>query len=90
MEYFEKVYINSEADLPKEGRYDAHSKYTDIINIDYPFNDLHRQEWIDKVDWYLRPVEAYPKEFVEWLIHNTMEATTYSSMVYLKYQDVYM
>ena len=29
----------------------------------------------------------FPREFVEWLIHNTMEATTYSPMLYLKYQS---
>jgi hypothetical protein len=30
----------------------------------------------------------FPREFVEWLIHNTtMEATTYSPMLYLKWQS---
>jgi len=26
----------------------------------------------------------FPREFVEWLIHNTMEATNYSPMLYLR------
>ena len=30
----------------------------------------------------------YDKRFVEWIIHNTMEATTYSPLVYLKYQTI--
>jgi hypothetical protein len=31
--------------------------------------------------------DCFPREFVEWLIHNTMEATTYSPLVYLKFQS---
>jgi len=32
---------------------------------------------------------CYPKDFVEWLIHNTMEATTYSLLVYLRIEGGY-
>lgn len=28
--------------------------------------------------------QMFPREFVEWLIHNTSEATTYSPMLYLR------
>lgn len=32
--------------------------------------------------------QGYPEGFVKFLIHNTMEATTYSPLVYLKYQTI--
>ena len=33
-----------------------------------------------------KEITSMVMEFVEWLIHNTVEATTYSPMVYLKYE----
>lgn len=31
-----------------------------------------------------KEAEMFPREFVEWLIHNTREATSYSPMLYLR------
>lgn len=31
-----------------------------------------------------KEAEIFPREFVEWLIHNTSEATNYSPMLYLR------
>jgi len=57
-ELYEKVFINSEEDLPKEGKYIAHSKKHHIIR---EFPVLWTQIWLD-IDWYLRPVPEVTDE----------------------------
>jgi len=44
--------------LPKEGLFWCHSQSINLVSYISP-NILN--------DWYLQPIEAYPKEFVEWL-----------------------
>ena len=46
------------------------------------------KELIDKYNLHYASQGGYPEEFVEWMIHNTCEATTYSSMLYLKFQTL--
>jgi len=71
-EYFEKIHIKSDHDLPKEGKYMVHCKvYDDLIQL-WDCATPHRRLWTKNIDWYLRPVEqkpdCYPAEFIEWLI----------------------
>ena len=42
-------------------------------------NEQHR-------DKLTKEIASHVMDFIEWMIHNTMEATTYSPLVYLKYQ----
>jgi hypothetical protein len=73
-EYFEKVYIKTEDDLPeKVGNY-----FVQLTNghgqiLHFPFKGdvgwkVDEYNWLDTVEYYLRPIEhdCYPKEFVEW------------------------
>jgi|WetSurSiteA1Bulk_404760.scaffolds.fasta_scaffold364025_1 hypothetical protein len=75
-EYFEKVYIKTEDDLPeKVGNY-----FVQLTNghgqiLHFPFKGdvgwkVDEYNWLDTVEYYLRPIEhdCYPKEFVEWLL----------------------
>lgn len=60
-EYFEKVYIKTEDDLPKKnGRYLVHTK-DNINEFDLHdstvIGDLYNEAWLRTYDWYLRPVE---------------------------------
>lgn len=60
MELFEKVYIKSEDDLPKEtGRYFCYDNYTEIITalIYEPSYKDDKENWLKHIDWWLRPVE---------------------------------
>jgi hypothetical protein len=76
-EIYEKVYIKTEADLPKnEGYYfiSTGEKYDRNFDV-YHFTKVNARQnhldWLEHVVWYLRPVEqkpdCYPKEFVEWM-----------------------
>jgi hypothetical protein len=52
-EYFEKIYIKTEDDIPKEkGTYIVHLNYGKIA---YRFDYIDIDYWED-VDWYLRPL----------------------------------
>jgi len=56
-ELFEKVYIKSEADLPKEdGKVILHCNFDETIRYSI-FKQEFKEEWIEVVKWYLRPVE---------------------------------
>ena len=72
-EYFEKVYIKSEDDLPKEiGRYFVYVKDVgedtyDWVNTngenaveEYWNGQFQEDYWINTFDWYLRPIEQKP------------------------------
>jgi hypothetical protein len=82
-ELFEKIYIKTESDLPKEDGFyfcwlkgdkdDGTIHYREFTF--YNTDDWHNEDmWLKDIDWYLRPVEqkpdCYPKEFVEWFINN--------------------
>jgi len=56
IEIYRKVYINSEADLPKEdGNYIClHKGETKLDIFPYKVNESH---WFVKIDWYLQPIE---------------------------------
>jgi hypothetical protein len=60
-ELYRKIYIKSEADLPKEGDYMAHPKDTYIKNTCVAYFDpkmLSRiKDWMIQYDWYLQPIE---------------------------------
>jgi len=58
-ELFEKVYIRSEEDLPKEdGMYFINIKGKGIgINVCRFEVKLDIQNWMSNIDWYLRPLE---------------------------------
>jgi len=63
-EYFEKVYIKTEDDLPKKnGRYLVHTK-DNINEFDLHdstvIGDLYNEAWLRTYDWYLRPIEQKP------------------------------
>jgi hypothetical protein len=55
-ETYEKVFIRSEADLPKEqGRYFYHHKKANRIEAsEYLFT--HDEFWVNHIDWYLQPI----------------------------------
>jgi len=63
MEYYRKVFIKSEEDLPKE-RYNyyyfVHHVKADN-NESAPFNNELKDYWLDHFDWYLQPIEEQPK-----------------------------
>ena len=56
IETYRKVYINSEADLPKEdGNYIClHKGETKLDIFPYKVNESH---WFVEIDWYLQPIE---------------------------------
>ena len=69
-ELFEKIYIKTASDLPKEGRYFTHLKdgYEYALNFN-PTEDLtkfgceyqaHPEYWLESIDWYLQPIEPLP------------------------------
>ena len=70
-EYYQKVYIKSEADLPRDGIYIAHYKGFDIdspagtiiSNYDH-LNPCKRLNWLERIDWYLQPVSLPDKELI--------------------------
>ena len=58
-ERFEKVYIRSEADLPKEdGRFVAQKKscYTPEYWVYEHGNDFMKGYWMENIDGYLQPI----------------------------------
>ena len=67
-----KIYIErrieSEKDLPKkDGKYIVHNKLnSNIVRYYYHFNDLCKNGWLNKVDWYLEPIEVSDKDISEW------------------------
>jgi hypothetical protein len=74
-EYLEKIYIKSEADLPKEkGFYETGigiRAFNPEEKLIKPFQSDSVEFWMKCVDYYLRPVEqnpdCYEKEFVIWV-----------------------
>jgi hypothetical protein len=82
-ELFKKVYIRSEADLPKEeGVYFAHSVMSKISLIQCTLNDLIIGNGV--YDWYLQPIsetqlnrERIIKVLNKHLGYSTAHYTTY-------------
>lgn len=80
-EYYQKVYIKSEADLPRDGIYIAHYKMyktdspagTILSQYDH-LNSHKKQNWLERIDWYLQPVSLPDKDKIiqkqEELIQN--------------------
>lgn len=82
-EYYQKVYIKSDTDLPKDGLYIAHYKMyktdspagTILSQYDH-LNSHKKQNWLERIDWYLQPVSLPDKELtVEIIKYN---ATSYA------------
>jgi len=62
-ETFKKIYIKSEADLPKPGKYNVHYKQVGDDSLwlrDY--NEEFKTHWLDHIDWYLSPVKQLGKD----------------------------
>jgi hypothetical protein len=62
-ELFKKVYILSEADLPKDGQYIAHYKKYDnnspagtVLCYFNHLNQHQKDNWLNNIDWYLQPI----------------------------------
>lgn len=74
-ELFKKVYIKSEADLPKEmGDYLVLRKTGYGTLLHFPFEGdvgwkADRYNWLHNVDWYLLPVSLPSDEEIEAEIH---------------------
>jgi hypothetical protein len=80
MEIYKKVYIQSVDDLPKEtGMYECYFKDHTMGRATYDISDQYATTgiiwWINKVDWYLLPIELPSDEE----IHN--EAIKKSSTI---------
>lgn len=59
MELYKKIYIKSEADLPKEEDvYYVHIKPDNKIKEWFFHIETDHREWLKYIDWYLQPVEA--------------------------------
>uniref|UniRef100_A0A6M3Y229 Uncharacterized protein n=1 Tax=viral metagenome TaxID=1070528 RepID=A0A6M3Y229_9ZZZZ len=57
-ELFKKIYVKSEADLPKkDGEYFAklHGAYS---VHECEFSMFYEKQWIEDIDWYLQPIEG--------------------------------
>jgi hypothetical protein len=69
-EYFEKVYIKTVDDLPKEeDEYFVMTKENGF-NIFNWYGANFSANWMKEVKWYLRPLKMegfYEKEFIMWL-----------------------
>lgn len=75
-EYYKKVYIKTEDDLPKEGTYLVQLKNSDRDPYYWEFEEgspANYKYWLKRIDWYLQPVkeELYPKSFIEWLSYKS-------------------
>jgi len=88
-ELYKKVYIKSEADLPKEdGVYIAHSKIFDKVgnwkfknyeNDNFP--EYCKKQWLDNIDWYLLPVSTtLSRDIVKKIILWTQDALHYGKI----------
>ena len=56
-QYYKQVWIESERDIPKKGRFWTHQKmYEDSILTKFDFGTLHRRLWLKNIDWYLQPI----------------------------------
>jgi hypothetical protein len=71
-EFYEKIYIKSEADLPKEDKkiYFVQKRILSTVNYagDYQtaeyaelstsfYNESYKSFWMTYIDWYLKPIE---------------------------------
>jgi len=69
-ELYEKIYIKSEADLPKNGTMCiVHCKWGIIEDKGLPYTTLefhlHPKDievWLTYIDWYLQPMEQYASQ----------------------------
>ena len=58
MELYRKVYIKSEADLPKEeGEYIVSHNYDKAVEFFCSDNPYDISHWLEDIDWYLQPFE---------------------------------
>jgi hypothetical protein len=55
-EFYKKIYIKSEADLPKERQLVFHRNNDGLIK-ESEFREKYKDEWLSIVDWYLKPVK---------------------------------
>ncbi len=56
-EYYKKVYIKSESDLPKEeGEYIVSSNHDKAVEFFFPDNPYDISDWVEDIDWYLQPI----------------------------------
>jgi len=60
-QYFEKIEINSESDLPKEdGEYIALRKTRERTST-YPYDRETKELWLRTIIWYLQPIAPTPE-----------------------------
>jgi hypothetical protein len=83
MELYEKVYIKSEDDLPKDEVYIVHHKRSDRVSdmdiqregMSDDAKEFETNYWMNCFDWYLRPIKE---------IDLREELEKYSSYLYLR------
>ena len=56
IEFYKRVYIKSDADLPKEGQLVFYQNNDGFIK-ESKFREKYKDEWLSEVDWYLKPVK---------------------------------
>jgi DNA modification methylase len=62
-ELYRKVIIKSKTDLPKEeGEYIAHNMFNNIISN---WASRNKNQWMERIDWYLLPVDLPTDEELE-------------------------
>jgi len=68
MERYDKIYIKTEADLPKEeGNYYVHEINRPEWDLDnYSYASDHSSTWLNNIDWYFQLVEQPSDEAIKW------------------------
>jgi hypothetical protein len=63
-ELYRKVYIKDASGLPKkDAKYIIRNKHSgNLVRYYYYDNDECTQRWLQKVDWYLQPIEQDPQQ----------------------------
>jgi len=65
MEYYRKVFIKSEEDLPKEDGIVIVKDTTNANPHYFIYNKGCRDFWLTNIDWYLQPIELSADEGIE-------------------------
>jgi hypothetical protein len=94
-ELYRKVYVKSEADLPKEdGNYICLHKGATKLDI-FPFK-VNESHWFVEIDWYLQPVEQSESKTAEEILDTVYDRdyrsnykTEYSKQCILKAMEEY-
>ena len=78
-ELYRKVYVKSEADLPKEdGTYIClHKGETKLDIFPYKVNESH---WFVEIDWYLQPIEQSESKIAKEILRKVCKYTDIDTM----------